>query len=320
VRRRLMAIRSGVSLKFKDPGLTALQVAVALAMVSCAMYFADAARGALLMLYPAIMLVGVLRLGTRELLGSGTFALACYGAVIVLSHRYKPAISHGEAEWLQWAVLGGILAGFALLGGHLDNLRRKIHGRNLQLQSALATIQEMVTGDELTGAYNRRYLMDRLEREESRNDRGGKALCVCVMDIDFFKTINDQHGHVAGDAVLRTFVAVAQADLRAADCLARYSADEFVLLLPGTPLAGAAVMVNRIRRRLEKTAFAELGAQRVTASFGVAQYQAPEDISTTLVRADNALRRAKSSGRNRVECAGAAHDRRVSALDIRLRA
>jgi diguanylate cyclase (GGDEF)-like protein len=126
---------------------------------------------------------------------------------------------------------------------------------------------------------------------------------VCIMDIDFFKKVNDGHGHAAGDAVLRRFAEAAQAGLRANDCFARYGGEEFVLVLPGTALQGAAIVAERTRRRIEETDFTDIGIQRVTASFGVAQYQPPEAIMLTLEHADAALYRAKSAGRNRVVCA-----------------
>ncbi|HUN69960.1 MAG TPA: GGDEF domain-containing protein [Burkholderiales bacterium] len=307
-------IRGGHNLRFRDPSFTALQVSMSLAMVSYGMYFADTSRGAFLLVYLVVVLFGVFRLSTRELLGISGFAFASYGAVIGLALRYKPGSVVLEVELLQWALLGAVLPWFALLGGHLSALRRETRDKNRQLQSALATIQEMATRDELTGAYNRRYLMDRLHQEQLRSDRGKGTLCVCMMDIDFFKRINDRHGHAAGDRVLRIFAEVSQSGLRATDCFARYGGEEFVLLLSDTPLQGAMIVAERVRRRIEETAFADLGIARVTASFGVAQYHAPEAISTTLARADKALYRAKTSGRNRVACDVAANDNLPPAL------
>jgi diguanylate cyclase (GGDEF)-like protein len=272
------------------------------------MYFADASRGAFLLVYLVVILFGVFRLGTCALFAIGAFALASYGAVIGLSLHYKPQITRLEVELLQWAVLGAVLPWFALLGGYLNNLRREMRGKNLQLESALATIQEMATRDELTGAFNRRYLMDRLALEASRSERGKGTLSVCMMDIDFFKKINDNHGHAAGDRVLNTFARQVQVGLRGTDCFARYGGEEFVLVLPDTTLEGAALAAERVRRRIEETEFAGLEGGRVTASFGVALHHAPEDIKLTLARADEALYLAKSAGRNRVACAEAANE------------
>jgi diguanylate cyclase (GGDEF)-like protein len=297
------AIRSGLNLKFRDPSLTALQVTVPLAMVSYGMYFANTSRGVFLMVYLVVILFGVFRLSTRELFVIGAFALASYGAVIGLSLHNKPEITDVKIELLQWLVLGAVLPWFALVGGYLNSLRRDMREKNLKLESALATIREMATHDELTGIHNRRYLMERLEVEQNRNARSKSPLAVCMIDIDLFKQINDNFGHHAGDRVLQVFAKVVAATLRNTDCLARYGGEEFVLLLADTTLDGAIHKAEQIRRLIEQTEYSDLGDRRVTASVGIALYTDPETISTTLARADAALYRAKAAGRNRVECA-----------------
>lgn len=297
-------IRSGLNLRFKDPSLTAPQVVIAILLVSYGMYFADTSRGAFLLVYMVIVLFGVFRLGTRELMLVGVLALCAYGAVIWLALAFRPHTVWFEFEMLQWAMLGAVLPWFALMGGYLNRLRKRMRENNLQLQQALTTIQDMATHDDLTGAYNRRHFMDRLQLEKNRSDRGKGNLCVCMIDLDFFKEVNDRHGHAAGDQVLQAFARVSQSDLRATDCFARYGGEEFVLFLAETPLEGAMVKAERIRRGIGQTAFPELGAGRnVTVSIGVAQYQPPEDIAATLARADAALYQAKSAGRNRVHSA-----------------
>jgi diguanylate cyclase (GGDEF)-like protein len=297
--------RSGLNLRFKDPSLTAPQVVIAIGLVSYGMYCADTARGAFLLVYLVIVLFGVFRLARRALLIIGVLALCAYGAVILLAWGLKPAATRLEVEVLQWAVLGAVLPWFALLGGYLNGLRKKMREKNLQLQQALSTIQEMATHDDLTGTYNRRYFTERLAAEKNRSDRGKGNLCVCMIDIDHFKEVNDQFGHPAGDRVLQSFAQVSQTDLRATDCFARYGGEEFALSLSETPLDGAIVMAERIRHRVENTAFPDLGPGRtVTASIGIAQYRPPEDIDDTLLRADRALYAAKAAGRNRVNSAG----------------
>lgn len=316
------SFRSGFNLRFRDPSLTALQICFALAMISYGMYYADTLRGVFLLAYIVNILFGVFRLGTRALLLISLYALASYGLVIALALRYKPGATSLTVEILQWAVLGAVLPWFALVGGYLNNLRREMRKRNEELKSALDTIQEMAVHDELTGAHNRWYLMERLKQEAGRARRTGSAFHVCIMDIDFFKKVNDTHGHVAGDKVLQRFVAIAGANLRAADTFARYGGEEFVLLMLETSGEGARAVAERTRRGIEEADFPDIGGQRVTASFGITRYQDGEDVLETLRRADGALYRAKSSGRNRVEvddpgagrpatAGGSAHQRRT---------
>ena len=296
------AFRTGLNLRFRDPSLTAVQVVAALTLASYGMYFADHARGVFLMVYLVIILPGVFQLGTRQLLFIGLSALAAYGTVIGLAQEFKPETVDLEVELLQWAVLGAVLPWFALVGGYLSRLRKTMRESNLRLQDALARIQDMAIRDELTGAYNRRYLMDRLQQEKSRCDRGGGSLCVCMMDIDHFKLVNDQHGHQAGDKVLRTFAKLAQSRLRPTDCFGRYGGEEFVLVLAETAIGGALTMAERLRQAIRSEHFGDLGDARwITASFGATQYRPGEGIMTTLARADEALYEAKHACRNRVE-------------------
>ena len=293
-------IRSDLNLRFRDPSLTAAQIAAPLVMVSYGMYYADAARGSFLMVYLVVILFGLFRLRRRDILMLGAFALVCFGIVIKLSHVYKPHATRLIDDLLQWLVLAAVLPWFAMLAGYLNNLRRTMHERNLELQSALARIQELATRDALTGTNNRRHLMEQLQQEKSRSGRSQGSLCVCIIDIDHFKAVNDRFGHVVGDTVLKTFARVAQTDLRATDCLGRYGGEEFLLILPGTTLETAQGVAERMRLRIEQATLPELGDRGVTASFGVAEYRAPEDIMACVARADKALYEAKAAGRNRV--------------------
>jgi len=172
-----------------------------------------------------------------------------------------------------------------------------------RLRQALATINELAIRDELTGIHNRRFLLDLVEKEKERADRNGSEFCLCLFDIDFFKRINDTHGHAAGDAVLRTFSSAVLAQIRALDAFGRYGGEEFLLMLPETPAASALPLAERIRGVVEGLRCVD-GEHTITltVSVGVAQYRIGEPVAHTIVRADQALYLAKSGGRNRVLC------------------
>lgn len=294
------AIRSDFNLRFRDPSLTAVQIAAPIVMVSYGMYYADAARGSFLMIYLVVILFGLFRLSRRDLMLLGLLALVCFGVVIRLSQVHKPHATRLVDDLLQWAVLAAVLPWFAVMGGYLNDLRRAMHDKNQQLQSALEKIQVLATRDELTGTNNRRHLMEQLRQEKSRADRSNASLCVCLIDLDRFKAVNDEFGHAFGDTVLQAFARVALADMRATDCFGRYGGEEFLLILPGTSLEDATRVADRMRARIEQAAPPELLGRRVTASFGIARYQPPEDIMACVARADAALYDAKAAGRNRV--------------------
>ena len=168
--------------------------------------------------------------------------------------------------------------------------------------------------DALTGAYNRRYLMEQLPRELERCRRYGYPLSVLMCDIDHFKTINDARGHAAGDEVLQQFAARAQKSIRSnSDWVARYGGEEFLIVLPETGQAGAVTVAEKVRAVTAATPFTtRTGDAAVTASFGVASTGAQgPDIGLrveALIRcADECLYRSKQSGRDRTSGSEMSH-------------
>lgn len=164
--------------------------------------------------------------------------------------------------------------------------------------------------DVLTGWNNRRYLQVRLNEELARAKRDGKAITCLMIDIDHFKRINDQYGHAAGDEALREIAQRIEAQVRVSDVAARYGGEEFVVLLPATAAAAGIILAERIRRAVAGNSF-DLGEERetrITASVGVASACPGRDDKelkslgeSLLARADVALYKAKSLGRDRVE-------------------
>jgi diguanylate cyclase (GGDEF)-like protein len=153
--------------------------------------------------------------------------------------------------------------------------------------------------DPLTRVCNRRKLTEILEGETARSNRYGTSLSAMVLDIDHFKAINDSHGHDAGDVVLVELAARLSGTLRQADRLARFGGEEFVVVAPGIGVPDALELAERLRSRVAGEDFAAVG--RVTVSIGVAGHRPGETAEALLKRADTALYRAKSGGRNKVE-------------------
>ncbi|HEU4376139.1 MAG TPA: bifunctional diguanylate cyclase/phosphodiesterase [Telluria sp.] len=175
----------------------------------------------------------------------------------------------------------------------------------IKLEQALKIINELAIRDELTGSHNRRHLIELIEHEKDRTARVGSLFCLCLLDIDFFKRINDTYGHSAGDVVLRDFAATVQRQIRDSDSFGRYGGEEFLLMLPETSLPEAITLAERVRLSIEKLAFPAISPDLgVTVSIGVAEFRAGESIAQTVARADEALYLAKSSGRNRIVCYG----------------
>jgi diguanylate cyclase (GGDEF)-like protein len=188
----------------------------------------------------------------------------------------------------------------------------------IKLERALNFINELAIRDELTGVHNRRHLLSLLEIEQGRSLRAARPFCLCLLDIDFFKRINDTYGHSAGDCVLRDFAGAVQAQVREADCFGRYGGEEFLLMLPETSQEAAGVLAERIRVAVEALRFAGIdSALTISVSIGVAQFRAGETITQSIARADEALYLAKARGRNRVVFHGQAAPDTAAPIEVR---
>ena len=163
-------------------------------------------------------------------------------------------------------------------------------------------IYRMTIVDGLTQIHNKRYLYEALEREVLRARRHERPLSLLMFDIDFFKRINDQYGHLAGDYVLRELARVVQGRIRRDEVFARYGGEEFVIVLPETPLEGAASLGQNLRARVAEHTFVFQGESiPVTVSIGAAVLTDNDKTATDLVqRTDEKLYEAKRGGRNRV--------------------
>ena len=175
------------------------------------------------------------------------------------------------------------------------------HQELLELLAALsapyleiARLARLTHIDPLTGAYNRNALEALIETRAT--------LSVAMVDVDHFKEVNDRHGHPVGDEVLRLLTKVVASVLRPSDAVVRYGGEEFLLVLPEVSLAEAQRIAERARAAVELTAFMVVPSQ-VTISLGIAEHLPGETVEALLSRADEALYRAKKSGRNRVEVA-----------------
>jgi diguanylate cyclase (GGDEF)-like protein len=165
-----------------------------------------------------------------------------------------------------------------------------------------ARLERLAVTDDLTLAFNGRYLATRLVEEMERARRSEKPLSLLLLDLDHFKVVNDRHGHAVGDQVLRAFVDRVRAATRRVDVLVRRGGEEFVLIMPSTTTAQARTIADRVRRRASGEPIHVAGARIVqTVSIGVATWDGRESSDALQRRADDAMYDAKQSGRDRVE-------------------
>jgi two-component system cell cycle response regulator len=213
------------------------------------------------------------------------------GVLVLKSERFERNLTQYDVEFAETvlnAAVAAIKRAQALESTRADNRR----------------LEALATTDPLTRLLNRRALLERLSREVDRAKRYESMLTLLLLDIDHFKRINDERGHLVGDGVLRQIGALVEASVRTVDIAARYGGEEFVLILPETSQEGGIIFAERLRESIERYPFDASGEEplHLTASIGVATFPSPRVDSTEdlFARADEALYRAKSSGRNQV--------------------
>lgn len=184
-------------------------------------------------------------------------------------------------------------------------LSERVRSDNEFIASRLGVLKEAerhALTDALTGIGNRRWMQDMFERELTRSRHGGHPVCLMMVDVDNFKFINDQYGHIAGDRLLASVAQALRGDLRPTDLIARFGGDEFSVLLPGTDLAQALDAAERLRAHVSAASPAAL-AKPITISIGVARAGPDDDLDALVHRADSAMYLAKAAGRDRVHAA-----------------
>ncbi|NVN87082.1 MAG: diguanylate cyclase [Rhodopseudomonas sp.] len=190
------------------------------------------------------------------------------------------------------------------LGIISSTLRESLYKRGVQLKEAYERIEQLAELDELTGSFNRRCIMRMLDNEIAQAERTHSPLSVALIDLDWFKRINDTHGHPTGDEVLRTFAITIFANIRNLDKFGRYGGEEFLLVLPNTAHDEAVFILERLRAivaDLDWSAFSP--GMSVTISAGLATLMQDESPDAFLARADSALYTAKDRGRNQIASA-----------------
>ncbi len=189
---------------------------------------------------------------------------------------------------------------------YLEQLTRQA-AATINRANSYSTILQYATLDALTNLNNRRQFETRLGQEISITKRQGKPLCAMMIDIDFFKSVNDTHGHAAGDEVLRTVAGIIKQALRESDIPARYGGEEFAVLLPFTRIDEAKIVGERLRKAVEDALITinqdteEEKQIKVTISMGIAEFDSQETGEALFERADKALYNAKTNGRNQVQ-------------------
>lgn len=299
-----VALHLGRSLTWKDPTVTQPQIVYSGISVIACYAMAGPMRAMVLSMFGVAMIYAIFALPAKQVRWITAGQLVLLGIVMTVMSRWQPERYPAGEEILTFFQMCVVLPVFAVLAGRLSELRGRLGQQKIALREALQRNVELAERDELTGLLNRRRAAELLELCTKQTARGG-SFAIVILDIDYFKRINDSHGHAVGDLVLRRFAQVAQSILRDGDVLARWGGEEFLLVLPTDGAASAAALAQRLRERTAATSIAlpHGGSVTITVSIGVAALCEGELTSAVLERADAALYRAKAKGRNRVEVA-----------------
>ncbi|HAV67343.1 MAG TPA: GGDEF domain-containing protein [Alcanivorax sp.] len=297
----LLLIETGATLEWRESSLSVpMALGLVIAFLIAAFPMNEARISAMILFFPLLLLVSF-RLGARSLLSLALLASVGYALMLALALATRGLRLSLSLELLQWLIFTLVALSFAVTGSGVNGLRRSLEVKNQALADALEQVRDLAIRDDLTGLFNRRHILEVLEHQKALADNQIYPFSVCYVDLDHFKRINDEYGHDMGDRVLRQFAEHTLDNLREGDYLARLGGEEFILVLPQSDLAGAELVAERLRESWAARSFeGRRGPPAVSLSAGVASYRGQETVDQLLGRADRALYRAKTGGRNRV--------------------
>jgi diguanylate cyclase len=293
-------MRSGVARLWPAQTLTQVQLFISITAVVVAYSVADIARGAALQLLCVLLAFEMDRLSQRQLIKASAFAMVMLCLSLVVRVWQWPAQTHLVVEIYDLVMAAVLLPLAVVVGGEVGRTCGRLLRQRELLTGTLAQLNALSSRDALTGVANRRHAMSLLEQEHKRQQRGGGTLFVALLDIDWFKRINDCHGHGVGDRVLQGFASLCADALPDEVTLARWGGEEFLLVMPACDSARAKAVVAQLRLVVAARPWSELApGLRLSFSAGVACHDSTGTLAQTLERADRALYNAKDLGRDR---------------------
>ncbi|WP_210543846.1 GGDEF domain-containing protein [Rhodoferax sp. PAMC 29310] len=299
-------IRSGNNLRLRDPSMTELQLVFSMIAAMALISQADQARGAMLMFVPIPLLFGILYLNLRQIARVSIVGFLSYLLVIAFIFVTQPQRLIPTLEAFHLLILATAMIFVGLMCGYISKVRADLAEANRE-------IEELANRDPLTGLFNRRRLMERLESDILRCNRlRTRGIILCMVDLDHFKQVNDTFGHPVGDEVLVMLGNSLLNSVRDIDCVARYGGEEFIVLLDADSDSDsddlALVMSERIRAKVQELRVPSRPELLISVSIGVASLKNRESALDLITRADKALYLAKAAGRNRVHLATCANE------------
>lgn len=295
-----IALRSGWSLRFKDYALSQAQMVFAALSMTGAYAMVPYTRAAALQVMCLTLVFGMFRLSPREIRRMGLVSAAILLEAVLALQLHGRVSVHDDL--LPALITCCVLVGMSVVLGRFSRLREQLAEQKQTLRQTLREVEELAIRDSLTGLFNRRHTQELVDREWMRHARSGMPMTIALIDLDHFKCVNDTHGHGVGDEVLASSARVLLEQVRQTDVIGRWGGEEFLLILPDTPLESALPVLERARLALGATVLAKATGDLdlcVTLSAGLAEKRTEGSVSLLLDKADKALYAAKAAGRNR---------------------
>jgi diguanylate cyclase (GGDEF)-like protein len=294
---------TGLSERFSNPHLTTFQMGYGLMVQLIGMAIAPQIAPLFLAIIFIIFGFGTLRITVREAFTAWFIACLSIGALFSLFRPSSIGIQAPSPTELTliWIAFSLILLRTIGLGYYAMLLRIRMHEKAHSLIDAVIKAERLATHDSLTEALTRRAIIPAIDEQINLCKRKGIPACLAILDLDRFKALNDNQGHLAGDLILKDLVKRIEASIRDSDKLGRYGGEEFILLLPATTIDHGTSMVERIRQDVSASSWHGLpDGTSVTISCGITELR-PDDLSVDAIeRADLAMYDAKHKGRNQV--------------------
>ncbi|RTL49804.1 MAG: GGDEF domain-containing protein [Bradyrhizobiaceae bacterium] len=294
---------ASVTDRFTDNYLVTQQTVVSISIMLAFIYLAPEVGCVFLCSLFVVFAFGSLRSTPWQ--NAVSLAIVTIGLAILFLLTDKPIAMPLGSHTERFATMLTFVAAIGrcmFVGMFASALRESFYNQGVRLQEAYKRIEELAELDELTGSHNRRSIMKALDEEMERAARTRMSCSIALIDLDWFKKINDRFGHPTGDEVLRTFAITIFANIRSIDKFGRYGGEEFLLILPETSDIAAEQTLNRLRMIVADLDWSTISpGMAVTLSAGVVTMRQNETADSLLARADVALYQAKDCGRNRIE-------------------
>ena len=295
-------LRGGYTLKLADPLFCFPQVLFGVGAVVIGYALIPFGQGPALQVLFVLLVYDLHRLSEKQIGFIAASAVVLLSATVALTWMRRPDGVDLQQEALNIGLAVLVIPMLSAVGRAVRRVHVKQIEKRAELDKVLGELKTLSQRDALTGAVNRRYMLELLGDELKRHRRAGRPFSVAMLDIDWFKRINDTYGHAVGDKVLQRMAALAQGPLRGTDVVARWGGEEFLLLFPVCDAAEAALMLERLREDVARFEWhAVAPGLSVSFSAGVVAHVSEDTVEQTVDKADAAMYRAKEQGRNRVE-------------------